>query len=160
MRAGKVHRTAKNQVLRLLYIGEDRLIRLLRAASESGEREARAHHLEEAAPRDRVDPLASARLPRELLLHQLMELRRLRQLIQVLPEAPPRLAIELRPNLSQRHLLPWSRRDRRNNLSCAFACCRRARGLRLLIHHRLVHRWHVSQLESSLAERMWYWSIR
>src|SRR6185437_12699523 len=139
MSAGKEHRAAKNKVLWLLYVGKNRLIRLLRATRESRQRKACTHHLQEAAPRDGVNPLASTRLPRKLLLHELMELRRLCQLIQILPEAPPGLAVELRPNLRKRHLLPRSRRDRCNNLSRRSICCRRAsvfqrqaRGLRLL----------------------------
>ena len=104
IRRRKVHRLAQHQVLRLLDVRIDRLIRLLGATREPSQRQRRAHHLQKSAPADRIDPLARARLPRKLLAHQLVERRRLRQLIQILPEAPPRLAVQLRADLSQRHL--------------------------------------------------------
>ncbi len=104
IRRRKVHRLAQNQILRLLDIRKDRLIRLLRATRQPSQRQRRAHHLQKAAPAHRIDPLARTRLPRKLLAHQLVERRRLGQLIQVLPEAPPRLAVQLRADLSQRQL--------------------------------------------------------
>ena len=95
MRRRKVHRPAEDEVLRLLDVGEDRLVGLLGAAGESGQREARAHDLEEAAAADGVHPLAGGGLAGKLLLHQLLEGGRSGQLIQVLPEALAGLAFEL-----------------------------------------------------------------
>ena len=62
-RRGKVHRLAQDQVLGRFHIGEDRLVRLLGASGQPGQRQRRAHHLQEAAPADRIDPLPG--LPRE-----------------------------------------------------------------------------------------------
>jgi hypothetical protein len=152
MRRGEVHRAAEDEVLGLLDVGEDRLVGLLGAAGESGQREARAHDLEEAAARDRVDPLAGGGLAGKLLLHQLLEGRRSGQLIQVLPEALAGLAFELRAHLGESHL---RRRDGVDHLGLLFLSHRL-----LHLHGCRLHRWHTSQLASSLAVRMWYWPSR
>ena len=161
IRRRKVHRLAENQVLGLLDVREDRLVRLLRATRQSSQRQRSAHHLQEPAPAHRIDPLVRSSLPWELLAHQLLELRRIRQLIQVLPEATPRLAIQLGANLRQRHL-------RRCNLRHHHGLCCRC----FHLSHRLVcsiprrlqsglhHRWHVSQLDSCSGLRMWYCAVR
>jgi hypothetical protein len=57
MRRSKVVRLAQNQIFRLLDVGIDRLIRLLGATGQAGQRHRRAHQLHEAAPRNRIDPL-------------------------------------------------------------------------------------------------------
>jgi hypothetical protein len=50
-------RTARNQVLGLLDVGDDLFGRLLRAGADPGERERRAHELQELAAPLRVVPL-------------------------------------------------------------------------------------------------------
>ncbi len=77
MRRSKVHRLAENQILRRLHIRKDRLIRLLRASRQPGQRKRRAHHLQKAAPAHRIDPLARlrTRLPRKLLGQHRVEAR-------------------------------------------------------------------------------------
>ena len=103
-RRRKIHRLAQDQILRRLHVRKDRLVRLLGASGQPGQRQRSSHHLQEAAPAHRIHPLAC--LPRKLPLQHLVKSRRLRQLVQVLPEALAVLALELRAHLSQRQLSP------------------------------------------------------
>ena len=97
---GKVHRLAQDQVFRLLDVGIDRLIRLLGAASQSGQRQRRAHHLQEAAPRYRIDPLGrpGAGTPRCITSWNAGVSA---SSSEASPEASSRLAVELAPGPRQ-----------------------------------------------------------
>ena len=83
----KVHRLAQNQIFGRLHIRIDRLIGLLGATGESGQRHRRAHHLQKAAPRHRIDPLRG--LLGKLLTHRRLELRRPGQFIDRPPVSLP-----------------------------------------------------------------------
>ncbi len=83
VRRGKVHRLAQNQVFRRLDVGINRLIGLLGATGQPGQRHRCAHQLQEAAARNRIDPLLRRR--GKLALHRRLKLRRIGQLI----ERPP-----------------------------------------------------------------------
>ena len=73
MRRGKVHRLAQNQIFRRLDVRINRLVGLLGATGQPGQRHRRAHQLQEAAPRNRIDPLLRRR--RKLALHRRLKLR-------------------------------------------------------------------------------------
>ncbi len=162
-RRGEVHRLAEDEVLGLLHVGEDRLIGLLGASRKPGQRKRRAHHLEKSAAADRIRPLAgrASGNPGKLRLQHLVEGGRLGQLVQVLPEALAALAVEPGANLGQRQLCHVFIPDRDRPVVCVR---RRNRGHKLRaglrgLHCGLacrLHRWHVSQLVSSLGGRMWY----
>ena len=149
-RRRKIHRLAQDQVLGRLHVRKNRLVRLLGAPGQPGERQRSSHHLQEAAPAHRIHPLT--RLPRELPLQQLVEPRRLRQIVQVLPETLAALTLQLRPHLGQRQPC---RRNRRHHLRGVVRCslfpvpclCR-------------LHRWHVSQLVNSFGGRIWYCAVK
>ncbi len=171
VRRRKIHRLAQDQILGRLHIRKDRLIRLLGAPGEPGQSQRGAHHLQEAAPADRIHPLARACLPRELLFQHLVEARRLRQFVQVLPEALARLALQLRAHLGQRQpslvaaptSICHSVAQRRNLLFQRARRRNRGHQLSLRLHPVLaclLHRWHVSQLVISLGGRMWYCAVK
>ena len=151
MRRRKIHRLAQDQVLGRLHVGEDRLVRLLGASGQPGQRQRRAHHLQEAAPADRIHPLTG--LPRELALQHLVECR----------ASPP-----ARPGSSRsacrsgrpawrapRPASALAGRNRRHQLRAVASC-----SVFPVLCLCLLHRWHVSQLVSSLGGRMWYCAVR
>ena len=160
---GEVHGLAEDEVLGLLDVGEDRLIGLLGASRKPGERKGCAHHLEKSAAADPVRPLAGRASGNagKLRLQHLVEGGRLGQLVQVLPEALALLAVELRAHLGQRQFCYVFIPDRDRPV---VRVRRRNRGHKLRtrwpgLHSGLacrLHRWHVSQLLSSLGGRMWY----
>jgi hypothetical protein len=82
-RARVEQRAARDDVLGLADVGNDRFRRLLRTRPDAGQRERRAHQAEEVAPTLRVVPLG--RLLGELPVQVLAELGSVRQLA----EAPP-----------------------------------------------------------------------
>ena len=81
--ARKKQRTARDEVLGLLDVRDDLLGRLLGARADAGERERRAHELQELAPAFRVVPLGG--LLGELPVQVLAELERVGQLAEAAP---------------------------------------------------------------------------
>ena len=79
--AGKRHRRrveerlAGHQLFGLPHVGNDLLVRLPRAGADAGQRQRRAHQLQEAAAADRIEPLRG--VLRELAMQEFLELGRL-----------------------------------------------------------------------------------
>ena len=71
---GEEQRLAGHDVLRLPHVRHDQLVGLARAAGDPGQRQRRAHQLQEAATADRVVPLRGVR--RELAVEEVLELGR------------------------------------------------------------------------------------
>jgi hypothetical protein len=59
-RRGVIHRLAGNHILGLADVGDDGLQRQTHASGHAGQAEGRAHHSEETAARNRIDPLRGA----------------------------------------------------------------------------------------------------
>ena len=74
-RGGEEQRLARDDVLGLPHVGDDQLVGLAGAAGDAGQRQRRAHQLQEAAAADRVVPLRG--VGRELAVEELLELGRL-----------------------------------------------------------------------------------
>ena len=72
---GEEHRLAGHQLLGLPHVGHDELVGLTRAGRDAGQRQRRAHQLEESAPAHRVGPLRG--VGRELAVEEFLELGRL-----------------------------------------------------------------------------------
>src|SRR5262249_18803730 len=94
-----VERLAEHEALGLLDVGNDALLRLLRARAETGERERRAHELEEVGPIERRPD--ACRLARELVPPGLDQSRRLDQLGEAPPERATGRAAQARANLGE-----------------------------------------------------------
>ena len=96
---GEEQRPAGNQVLRLPHVRHDVLGGLARAGGHAGQRQRRAHQLEEiAAALDGVFILAPADgLARELALQQVLEFGRGGQVVQAAPVVAPASAFQPRP---------------------------------------------------------------
>ena len=83
-RRGKKERPTRNFLLRLTYVGNNQLFGLRRArASDTGERERRAHQFQEAAATDRVDPLGGVFW--KLAMQVLLKLGGLGDFLEALP---------------------------------------------------------------------------
>ena len=132
MRRGKVHRLAENQIFRRFDVGIDRLIGLLGAAGQSGQRRRCAHEFEEAAPRNLIAP--PMRRAGKLLLDSSLKLRRVGQLVHRAPVPLAAHVLQLLAHLLQRH---------RRRLDCA----------NQIVFH-LAHRWQTSQLANSFGVRI------
>ena len=81
---GIEHGTPWNQSFRLAHIRNDRLKRLPRARRHAGKRHGRTHQLEEAAPRDRIQPFR--RTFRKFAVHHFLEFRAACEFFETAPE--------------------------------------------------------------------------
>ena len=81
--AGVVERAAGDEFLRLAHVREDLFSRLNRAVLQPAEGERGCRQLQEVPPADRVGPRGY--LFGEFALHELLELRRRRQLVEAAP---------------------------------------------------------------------------
>ena len=86
-RGREEQRPARNQVLRLPDVGNDLFGRLLRAGADAGQRQRRAHQLQELAAPLGIVPLR--RLLGELAVQILAELLGVRQLAEAAPVQAP-----------------------------------------------------------------------
>ncbi len=82
-RRGVKHRLARNQLFRLADVRENLLQRLLGASGKSGKRHRSARQFEEAAARNRINPLGS--VARKLTLQHLAEFLAVGELFQGAP---------------------------------------------------------------------------
>ena len=80
---GVEHRPAGNHLFRLAHIRNDRLQRLLGAGGHAGQRQRSAHQLQEAAPRNRIQPLRRAL--GKLAVHHLLKLGAAGEFFQAAP---------------------------------------------------------------------------
>ena len=144
MRRGKVHRLAENQILRRLDVGINRLIGLLGATGQARESHRRAHQFEEAAPRNRIDPLLRRR--GKLALHRSLKFLVLASSSSERQYFLPFVPAQLAPHRLKRHGLGQP------GAGNSAACC--SIGLSTLLS-RFAHRWHTSQLVRSFGVRMW-----
>ncbi len=156
VRGSKIIWLAEDQVFGLLHIGINRLVRLLGASRQPGQRHRRTHQLHEAASRNWIHPLLRGR--GKLPLHCCFELRRPSQLIDRPPVPLSVYALQLVAYSRQRHRL-FSRTGAR--------AARPAAPVLLLTHDllfpvqtrkslqlALAHRWQTSQLVNSRGVRI------
>jgi hypothetical protein len=95
-RRGVEERLARHDLFGLPHVRHDELVGLHGAAGHAGERQRRAHQLEEAAPAHRVVPLG--RIRRELAVQEFLELRGLRNGFEAAPVLRATGALELGAN--------------------------------------------------------------
>jgi hypothetical protein len=101
---GEEEGPARDQLLGLAHVRNDRLVGLPRAAGQSGQRDRRTHHAQELAPALRVvefrGPLG------ELAVQARQELRRVPEVVEALPEAAPAVpAAALQRDGNGRHVV-------------------------------------------------------
>src|SRR5262245_48058886 len=89
---GEKQRLAGDDLLGLPHIRHDRFVGLSRAGTDAGERERRAHQLQEAATPDRIEPFR--RVLRKLPMEELLELRCLGYRFKAPPVIAPASALE------------------------------------------------------------------
>ena len=108
-RGGVKQRPARDQLLGLPHVRHDVLGGLARAGGQSGQRQRRAHQLQEIAPAfDGIFIVAPAdRLLRKLALQQILKLGRRRQFVQAAPVVAPASAVQPRAHGGQVQLFVW-----------------------------------------------------